>query len=318
MRRPPSTSRDPATPSCPSGPESPWPAAAPGRRPAEESGPWSASARGAEVPVVTVAGTDTKAGGVAWSWSAVATGADVGRAGTSACCPWDGVGDGIWEGACGGAAPDGGGAELPGTVGVGVGEADGGRGFGRAGQNFAGRRPAGPQGSAIAGSARTRGDAPSTSATADAKQAFRMEFILTIVGLCRRQAGNPGPVRLLFPNKKGTPSRGRRPARSSASPGGDFDSGDRPSPGAGRVLTGHLGTDVPLLQLDDLRLGSRAIDLEHHVLRSGLRILGEVDLGMGDAHTRRGDSVWTSSHHFRDFTEAAPWPVGRAGVGKEQ
>ncbi|SDL38895.1 hypothetical protein SAMN04487916_108151 [Arthrobacter sp. ov407] len=33
-----------------------------------------------------------------------------------------------------------------------------------------------------------------------------MEFILTIVGLRRRYAGNPDPVRLLF--AKETPSRG--------------------------------------------------------------------------------------------------------------
>src|SRR6478735_2749194 len=76
-----------------------------------------------------------------------------------------------------------------------------------------------------------------------------------------------------------------RPAESA--PGSlarDFDSGDRPGPGAGRVRAGQLGADVALLQLDDLRLGSRAIDLEHRVLCSAQRVLGEEDLGMRDAH----------------------------------
>ncbi len=169
MRRPLSASRDPATLSCPSGPESPCPAAAPSGCPVEWSWPGSA-AEGAEVAVV-IAETDAVAGAGVLSWSAVGSVSDVGGAGSCAGlvgCPWDGVADGFRGGEWEGADPNVGGAELPGTVGLGDGEADGGPGVGGAGQNFAGRRPAGPQGSAAAGSARTSGDAPSRRATADA------------------------------------------------------------------------------------------------------------------------------------------------------
>lgn len=169
MRRPLSASRDPATLSCPSGPESPCPAAAPSGCPVEWSWPGSA-AGGAEVAVV-IAATDAVAGAGVLSWPAVGTGPDVGGAGSCAGSvgrAWDGTGDGFRGGAGEGAAPDGSGAELPGTVVLGDGEADGGPGVGGAGQNFAGRRPAGPQRSAAAGNARTSGDAPSRTATADA------------------------------------------------------------------------------------------------------------------------------------------------------
>ena len=118
-----------------------------------------------------IAETDAVAGAGVLSWSAVGTGSDVGCAGSCAGlvgCPWDGVADGFRGGAWGGADPDGGGAELPGTVVLGDGEADGGPGVGGVGQNFAGRRPAGPQGSAAAGNARTSGDAPSRRAAAHA------------------------------------------------------------------------------------------------------------------------------------------------------
>ena len=118
-----------------------------------------------------IAETDAVAGEGVLTWSAVGTGTDVGGAGSRAGwvgCPRGGVADGFWEGAWEGMARDGGGAELPGTVGLGVGEADGGPGVGGAGQNLAGRRPAGPQGSAAAGNAKTSGDAPSRRATADA------------------------------------------------------------------------------------------------------------------------------------------------------
>ena len=160
---------------------------------------------------------------------------------------------------------------LPGGVTLGAGEADGGPGVGEAGQIFTGRRPADLQGAAAAGSARTNGETASSRATADAYEAFRVEFILTTL------------------------------AR-------DFDSGDRPGPGAGRVRAGQLGTDVALLQLDDLRLGSRAIDIQNRVLCSGRRVLGEVDLGVGDAHAGRGDSVRTGDRHRCGFGEANPGP----------
>jgi hypothetical protein len=118
-----------------------------------------------------IAAAEAVAGEGVLSWSAVVTGADVGGAGSCAGlvgCAWDGAADGFRGGAWEGAAPDGGGAELPGAVGLGDGEADGGPGVGGAGQNFAGRRPAGPQRSAAAGNARTSGDAPSRRTTADA------------------------------------------------------------------------------------------------------------------------------------------------------
>jgi hypothetical protein len=85
----------------------------------------------------------------------------------------------------------------PGGVTPGAGEADGGPGVGEAGQIFTGRRPAGLQGPAVAGSARTNGETASSRATTDAYEVFRVEFILTIVWFHRRQPGNPGPVRLL-------------------------------------------------------------------------------------------------------------------------
>ena len=81
---------------------------------------------------------------------------------------------------------------LPGGVTLGAGEADGGPGVGEAGQIFTGRRPADLQGAAAAGSATTNGETASSRATADAYEAFRVEFIPTIVGFHRRQPGNPG------------------------------------------------------------------------------------------------------------------------------
>jgi hypothetical protein len=169
MRRPLSASRVPVTLSCPSGSESLCPAAAPGGCPFEWS--WPPSAAGGAEAAVVIPATGAVAGEGVLSWSAVETGSDVGGAGSCAGlvgCAWDGVADGLRGGAGEGAATDGGGAELPGTVRLGDGEADGGPGVGGAGQNFAGRRPAGPQGSAAAGNARTSGDATSRRATADA------------------------------------------------------------------------------------------------------------------------------------------------------
>jgi hypothetical protein len=80
-------SRDPATPSCPFGPESPRLAAAPSGCPVEGSWP-APGAGGAEVPVVTVDGTDAVAGAAVLSWSVVGTGLDAGGAGT--CAGWVG------------------------------------------------------------------------------------------------------------------------------------------------------------------------------------------------------------------------------------
>jgi hypothetical protein len=74
------------------------------------------------------------------------------------------------------------------------GAAAGGPGVGAAGQIFTGMRPAGVQGAATAGRARRSGDAASTRTTAAMRQAFRMEFILPIVGFHRLPAGNLGPV----------------------------------------------------------------------------------------------------------------------------
>jgi hypothetical protein len=131
------------------------------------------------------------AGGAAALWLAERTGV-----GGAAACPgtWpcDGGCDGGWEG-----VGSDGGAVLPGGVALGAGEADGGPGIGEAGQIFTGRRPAGLQGPAAAGNARTSGEAASSRATADAYEAFRMEFILTIVGSRRRQPGSLGPARLV-------------------------------------------------------------------------------------------------------------------------
>ena len=155
-----------------------------------------------DVPAVAGDGAAPVAGGAAAPWLAEGTGPGVG--GTATCrgtWPCDGDCYGGWDGAA-----SGGGAVVPGGVVLGVGEADGGRGVGEAGQTFTGRRPDGLHGPAAAGSATTSGVAASSRATADAYQAFRMEFILTIVGFHRRQPGNPGPARLLCVRKKMVPA----------------------------------------------------------------------------------------------------------------
>lgn len=137
------------------------------------------------------------AGGEAVPWPADEAGRGVGDAGTCADPPGC-RGDEDWCGAGGtvgdGAAPDGDGDGLSGAVGCGVGEADG----RWAGQIFTGTSPAGAHGAAAAGSARTSGEAASTNATADVKQAFRVEFILPILRFRRFRAGHVGPVRLRF------------------------------------------------------------------------------------------------------------------------
>ena len=112
-------------------------------------------------------------------------------------CPCDS--DGGWAGDWDGAGSDGDGAGFLGGVVPGVGEPDGGPGVGEAGQIFTGTRPAGLQGSAAAGNARTSGDPASTRATADVYEAFRMEFIHTIVCFNRppvgdRQGGGVGDL----------------------------------------------------------------------------------------------------------------------------
>lgn len=98
----------------------------------------------------------------------------------------------------------------------------------------------------------------------------------------------------------------------------DPDPGDRPGPGTRRVAAPYqLGTDVPLLELYHLCLGSRAIDFEDLIFAAAYRVLGEANLGLGDAYTRCGDSVRASGCHCRAFAEADAWSVGRAGVGQE-
>ena len=152
---------------------------------------------------------------VGWAGPWLTDGTEPGVGGATACLggtPRDGDCDGGW----GGAASDGG-AVLPGGVVLGVGEGDGGRGVGEAGQIFTGRRPDVLQGPAAAGSARTNGEAASSRAAADAYEAVRIEFILTIVGFHVRQGGNPRPVRLPYVSKKaGGADGGRFPSFAAA------------------------------------------------------------------------------------------------------
>lgn len=79
--------------------------------------------------------------------------------------------------------------------------------------------------------------------------------------------------------------RGQRPAPRS--PERDLDPGDRPGPRTRRVAAPYqLGTDVPLLELDHLRPGFRAID-EYHMFGAAYCVLGEADLGLGDTYWLR-------------------------------
>ncbi len=187
----------------PSGPGALGPVPAPDGCPVERAAFWPASdARGAEVLAAAGAGTVPGVGVVALPRPAEETGAGVEGAGTCAgwaVCPCDAGCGGASETVGVGAAPEGGGDGFPGAVVRGVGEADGG---GEAGQIFTGTSPAGAHGAAVAGNARASGEAASTKAATDVQQAFRVEFILPIVGFRRAQSGNPGPARPLFGTQK--------------------------------------------------------------------------------------------------------------------
>lgn len=79
-----------------------------------------------------------------------------------------------------------------------------------------------------------------------------------------------------------------------------------------------MGTDVALPELDDLRLGPCAVNFEHHVLCSGICVLGQRDLGMRDADARGGDRVRPCGWHGGGLGEPHAGSVGGAGLVQER